>query len=166
MPYPELLRMFDAGMADTNRYALGTRWLAELTDDAVTALAEGAATRTSPFSLLVLHQFHGAAARVAPDATAFALRRDHLLAEVIAVWEAGAEGEDPAVTAAAHLEWTEQVSTALAPGALPGGYPNILGPDQADRAKLGYAGNADRLLAAKHRYDPDAVFTAVGAITP
>jgi hypothetical protein len=31
-------------------------------------------------SLLGRHQFHGAASRVAPDATAFALRRDHLLA--------------------------------------------------------------------------------------
>jgi len=32
-PYPEHLRMFDAGMAEGNRYALGTRWLTELTDD-------------------------------------------------------------------------------------------------------------------------------------
>ena len=42
MPYPELLRMFEAGSSAGNRYALGTRWLAELTDDAITALAEGA----------------------------------------------------------------------------------------------------------------------------
>ena len=33
-------------------------------------------------SLLAVHQFHGAATRVAPDATAFALRRNHFLAEV------------------------------------------------------------------------------------
>ena len=35
---------------------------------------------------------NGAAARVAPDATAFALRREHLLAEVIASWAPGAPG--------------------------------------------------------------------------
>ena len=41
MPYPELLRMFEAGSAAGNQYALGTRWLAELTDDAITALVGG-----------------------------------------------------------------------------------------------------------------------------
>jgi FAD/FMN-containing dehydrogenase len=165
MPYPELLRMFDAGIVEGNRYALSTRWLAELSDNAVTALAAGAAAGSSPFSLLALHHFHGAAARVAPDATAFALRQDHLLVEMIAAWAPGPDGEDPAVTAAPHLEWTAEISAALAAEALPGGYPNILGPQEADRTKLGYAGNAERLLAAKHRYDPDGVFTAIGAIT-
>jgi hypothetical protein len=164
MPYPELLRMFDAGIIEGNRYGLSTRWLAELSDNAVTALAAGAATGSSPFSLLALHHFHGAAARVAPDATAFALRQDHLLVEMIAAWAPGPEGEDPAAAAAPHLEWAAEISAALAAEALPGGYPNILGPQEADRTKLGFAGNAERLLAAKHRYDPDGVFTAIGAI--
>jgi FAD/FMN-containing dehydrogenase len=156
--YPDLLRMFDEGMVDGHRYALGTRWLGELSDDDVAALAEGAATRSSPFSLLALHHFHGAAARVAPDATAFALRREHLLAEVIAAWPPGPEGEQP------HRAWVRQVTDTLAPGALPGGYPNILGPEDVDRVRLGYGANAARLLAAKRRYDPDGVFTAVGAL--
>jgi FAD/FMN-containing dehydrogenase len=165
MPYPEMLRMFEAGMADDNRYALGTRWLPELTDDAIAALIAGAATLSSPFSLLALHHFHGAATRVAPEATAFALRRDHVLAEVIAAWSPGPPGQDPAITAGPHLEWVHEVCDALAPSALPGGYPNILGPEDAKRAKLGYGDNAPRLLAAKRRYDPDGVFTAIGAIS-
>ena len=165
MPYPDLLRMFDAGMATGNRYALGTRWLTDLTDDAISALAVGAVTRSSPFSLLVVHQFHGAATRVASDETAFALRQDHLLAEVIAAWPSGPTGEDSAFTAAPHREWVDQVTSALTPGALPGGYPNILGPQDGGRVKRGFAGNAERLLAAKRRYDPDGVFTAIGAIT-
>src|SRR4051794_4164454 len=126
--YPELLRMFEAGATSVNRYALGTRWLGELTDPAIDVLIEAAATCSSPLSLLALHQFHGAATRVAPEATAFALRRPHLLAEVIAAWPPGPAGADPAVAAAPHLEWIERTSSALAPGALPGGYPNILGP--------------------------------------
>ena len=158
MPYSELLRMFEAGSASGNRYALGTHWLPELTDETITALAEGAATRSSPTSLLALHQFHGAASRVAPDATAFALRRDHLLAEVIAAWPPG-EADGP------HVEWIKTTTTALAPGAIPGGYPNILGPEDSDRIRLGFAGNVDRLLAAKHRYDPDATFAAIAALT-
>lgn len=158
MPYPDLLRMFDAGSAAGNRYALGTRWLPELTDDAISALAEGALSRSFPGSLLAVHHFHGAAARVASDATAFALRQNHLLAEVIAAWT-------PDEAAAPQVEWMETVAAALAPGAIPGGYPNMLGPGDTDRLRLGFAGNVDRLLAAKHRYDPDGIFAAVAALS-
>jgi FAD/FMN-containing dehydrogenase len=83
---------------------------------------------------------------------------------VIAAWQPGPAGQDPVVTAAPHLEWIEEVSAELAPGALPGGYPNILGPQDAERTKLGYGRNAERLLALKRRYDPDGVFSAIGAI--
>ncbi|MFS0700954.1 FAD-binding oxidoreductase [Cellulomonas sp. 179-A 4D5 NHS] len=164
VPYPELIRMFEAGSPAGRSYALGTRWLPELTDDAVRTLVDAAASCPSPSSLLALHHFHGAGARVAPDATAFALRRDHLLAEVIAAWEP--PGTDPAGAAAVQRAWVDEVSAALAPGALPGGYPNILGPDDAARTRLGFGANADRLLAAKHRYDPDGAFSAIGALAP
>lgn len=157
VPYPALLRMFDAGSTAGQHYALGTRWLAELTEDAIAALVEGAATRTSAKSLLMVHQFHGAAARVAPDATAFALRRDHLLAEVIGAWA-------PDDDAAPHGDWIQRTTAALAPGALPGGYPNILGPEDTERIRLGFGANLDRLRAAKHCYDPDGTFTAIAAL--
>ena len=78
-------------------------------------------------SLLALHQFHGAATRVAPDATAFALRRNHLLAEVIAAWT-------PGEAAAAHLEWVETATAALAPGAIPGGCLLYTSPSPRDRS--------------------------------
>lgn len=160
VPYPELIRMFEAGAAPGQHYALGTRWLPTLTDEAIEVLADAAASAPSASSLLALHHLHGAAARVAPDATAFALRRDHLLAEVIAVGSPADAG--PEATAAQHA-WVRRVADALAPGALPGGYPNILGPDDHDRVRLGFGANADRLLAAKRRYDPDGVLAAVGA---
>jgi hypothetical protein len=59
----------------------------------------------------------------------------------------------------------DRVSSGLALGARAGGYPSILGPQDGDRTKLGYGPNAGRLVAAKHRYDPDGVFSAIGAIT-
>ena len=67
--------------------------------------------------------------------------------------------------AAVHLEWLQNSTAALAPGAIPGGYPNILGPEDAERTRLGFGGNVDRLLAAKHRYDPDGTFTAIAALS-
>jgi hypothetical protein len=119
---------------------------------------EGAVTRSSPLSLLAVHQFHGAATRVGTDETAFAVRRPHLLAEVIAAWT-------PADGAEQHLTWLDAATSALAPGAIPGGYPNILGTADSGRARLGFASNLDRLLAAKDRYDPDNAFTAIAALS-
>ena len=121
------------------------------------AHADGALTRSSPMSLLAVHQFHGAATRVAPDATAFALRQPHLLAEVIGAWTPG-EATEP------HLSWVESATAALAPDAIPGGYPNILGPADAERVRLGFGANLDRLRAVKRRYDPDHTFTAIAAL--
>ena len=158
LPYGDLIRMFEQGARPGQHYTLGTRWLPTLSDHAIQVLAEAASTWSSASSLLALHHFHGAATRVAPDATAFALRSEHLLAEVIAAWPGG----DPTP----HRAWVERVTDALAPGALPGGYPNILGPADADRVRDGFGANADRLLAAKRRYDPDGVLTAIGAIGP
>jgi len=157
MPYPELLRLFEAGSAAGNGYALDTHWLPELTDEAIAALLEAAVGRTSPRSLLALHQFHGAAARVPEGTTAFALRRPHLLAEVIAAWTPDEDGER-------HRTWLREATATLAPGALPGGYPNILSTSDGARAEAGFADNADRLRAAKRRYDPDGVFAAVAAL--
>jgi hypothetical protein len=42
--------------------------------------------------------------------------------------------------------------------ALPGGYPNFLGGDDAERAVKSYGRNAERLIRAKRHYDPDDVF--------
>ncbi|MEH0934912.1 BBE domain-containing protein [Micromonospora psammae] len=141
-------------MVDGNHYLLRTRWLPELTDDAVEVLVDAARRVSSPYSAIALHHFHGAASRVGVTDTAFGLRADHLLAEVIAVW---APGDEPG----AHRDWAERTSAALAPLALPGGYPNLLAPDETDRVRLAYGGNWERLCRAKRRYDPRGVFSAV-----
>jgi hypothetical protein len=52
------------------------------------------------------------------------------------------------------------VVRALGPVALPGGYPDLLGPDDDERARESYGANLGRLLAAKRRYDPDNVFAS------
>ena len=40
-----------------------------------------------PFSTIILHHFRGAATRVPLAATAFGLRQEHFMVEVIAAWE-------------------------------------------------------------------------------
>ena len=56
-----------------------------------------------------------------------------------------------------HREWARCVRDALAPLALPGGYPNLLAGDR-QRAGEAFGPNRRRLLNAKRHYDPDHVF--------
>ncbi|SCF42076.1 FAD-binding oxidoreductase [Micromonospora mirobrigensis] len=154
LPYEDVLRMFDGGMVDGNHYLLRTRWLPGLPDGAVEALVAAARQVSSPYSAIALHHFHGAATRVGAADTAFGLRTAHSLVEVIAAWA-------PADPAGPHREWADATSVALAPYALPGGYPNLLAPEETDRVLLAYGANVDRLRRAKRRYDPEGVFSAV-----
>ncbi|WP_406083396.1 FAD-binding oxidoreductase [Micromonospora zamorensis] len=154
MPYADALRMFDGGMVDGNHYLLRTRWLPALTASTVDVLVDAARQVSSPFSALAVHHFHGAATRVRLADTAFGLRTDHLLTEIIAVWAPGDQARP-------HREWAEHTSAALAPHALPGGYPNLLAPEETDRVQLAYGANWPRLRRAKHRYDPRDLLTAV-----
>jgi FAD/FMN-containing dehydrogenase len=157
MPYAAALSMFDANIVEGNHYLLRSRWLAELSATAADALVAGAAALSSPFSTLIVNRFHGAAARVDPAATAFANRAPHQVVEVIAVWP-------PTDTADRHRDWADSVAAALDPVSLPGGYPNLLGPDDDARARDSFGGNLGRLLAAKRTYDPDSVFSAIPAL--
>ena len=59
-----------------------------------------------------------------------------------------------------HRQWAKNLSKALAPMALPGGYPNMLGPDDSEQIFFAYGSNAERLMAAKKRFDQDDVFSS------
>jgi FAD/FMN-containing dehydrogenase len=163
MPYPAALGMFDRAIDDTNHYLLRSRWFRTLDATAVDALLAGAAAVTSPFSVLVVNHFHGAATRIDPAATAFAQRAPHQVVEVIAAWNP-AQGNPSDRHSDRHRQWADDVARALDPIALPGAYPNLLGPDDDRRARASYGPNLTRLLAAKRHYDPDNVFSAVPAL--
>jgi hypothetical protein len=111
------------------------------------------AARSSPLSLIALHHFHGSPTRVRTDATAFGIRQEHYLVEVLASWEPAAKGP-------AHRAWAQSLFEALAPGALPGGYPNLLGPDDRKQIAAAYGDNLKRLQRAKRLFDPNHVLSA------
>jgi FAD binding domain-containing protein/berberine-like enzyme len=134
--------------------AIETRTLAAFTPEVVAALHRGGEAFTSPLSLISLHHFHGAGARVPVQDSAFAQRTPHLVAEFIARWTPGDAGAEQ------HRSWAGALSGDLAPAALPGGYANLLGPDAIDQIPHLYGPNTERLLAIKARVDPDNVFVA------
>lgn len=152
--YPASLRANDELFSARGHYAMGTRNVPELTPGAIDTLIELFQARTSSGSLIYWHHFHGAASRVPPADTAFGVRRDHVMIELIARWPDGEEGST-------HRGWIREAADALAPHALPGGYPNLLGPDSHEQIAHAYGPNAPRLLAAKARYDPKGTFEAI-----
>lgn len=116
-------------------------------------LVTSAQVRPGPGAGIGLRQFHGAATRIGADDTAFGLRDRHVVVEISA-------GRGPAEEPGAYRDWADQVSVALAPHALPGGYPNFLAPHQHEQIRHAYGNHAARLLEIKGCYDPDGVFTA------
>jgi len=131
MSCSDLLAMYDAHVVNGRHYAVKTRWISAMTPEVISKLIAAGTNRTSPFTVIALHHFHGAATRVPLDATAFGLRREHFLVEIIAAWE-------PGDNIAIRRQWAQNLSRALAPAALPGGYPNLLGPEEVDRIALAY----------------------------
>jgi Berberine and berberine like len=141
---------------DGRHYAIRTCNLAGLTAQAATAILTAGTARTSPLCAINLHHFHGAATRVALTATAFGIRREHFMAEIIASW-LPADGDDGTV----HRQWADTTAEHLGPHALPGGYANLLTTDHPQQVAHAYGPNTARLTAVKDAYDPDRVFTAI-----
>ncbi len=150
-----LLSMFDAMIVDGLRVHIETCSLDTLDGDSIDALVGAMANAVSPGCAILTHEFKGAACRVAADATAFGLRRAHILIEVLTMFP---EPRDVSDTQR-HIAWARQTRQAFT-SAHPGGYPNLLGRDDPARAAASYGGNAARLVKAKRRYDPDNVFSS------
>jgi len=74
MPYLELQTMMDAARPAGRRCAMRSHFMAELPDGVLEAIITHFARAPSPLSVAIIEHCHGAIARVAPDATAFALR--------------------------------------------------------------------------------------------
>lgn len=134
-----------------------TRNVASLTPSVVHHLVEAGSTRISPLSALSIHPFHGAATRVPASMSAFGERRPHQMVEIVGQWEVGT---------APDVAWVDRVHASLAADAMPGGYPNLLGPHDLDQVRAAYGTGTGRLLAVKARIDPEGVFTATPLPAP
>jgi FAD/FMN-containing dehydrogenase len=156
MTYTEMLAPFDAQLAEVAgwHWEIRTRSLPALVPGAVDAIIAAVAGKTSPYSMVNWHHFHGAATRIPAEAIAFGLRQEHFMVEIVASWEP--DGSDDAV----HRQWAEDLWNNLAPFALPGGYANLLGQNDCEQAAAAYGDNAARLRALKRRFDPDRVFAS------
>jgi hypothetical protein len=156
MTYGDMLAVFDAWVdaADGCHWETRTRSLPALTPDVIDVITRAVADRTSPYSMVNWHHFHGAATRIPAEKIAFGLRHEHFMVEIVAGWKP--DGSN----AATHRQWAQDLWEALAPFALPGGYANFLTPHNREQVRDAYGGNGARLTALKRRFDPDGVFAS------
>lgn len=149
--HAEVMALFGSFVPDGLAWDIRTRTVATLGPGTARALQAAGESLPSPQAMVSTHHFHGAATR-AGDGACFGLRRDHLVVEILA-------GRPPGA-ADAPWAWADAVADDLAADALPGGYPNLLGPDRDEQIADAYGPHAERLLAVKRRLDPDGALTA------
>jgi hypothetical protein len=152
--YGGSLTLFDPYIVYGQRTFMETCWIPRVDSGSIDVFIEAMETAASPGCAVFTHEFKGAASRVPAEATAFGLRRDHVLVEILASF---ADRRDPCEEQQ-HRRWTRATLQAFDGMALPGGYPNFLVAADAERVAKSYDCNAERLIKAKRRYDPDNVF--------
>jgi FAD/FMN-containing dehydrogenase len=155
MPYLASLRAFDAFIVDGRRTFAETCWLPALDGAASDVFIRAMETTIFPGSCAIFtHEFKGAASRVPEEATAFGLRRDHVLVGILAA----CDDRSDKCEEERHRQWARAARDALDTVALPGGYPNLLAAGEPERAMKSYGRNAERLIRAKRHYDPENIF--------
>jgi FAD/FMN-containing dehydrogenase len=99
----------------------------------------------------MLEHMHGAATRVAPDATAFHARKEGFDLVILSLWEQAADDES-------NRNWTREFYAAMSPWSAGSAYGNAFSED--DRARFGeaYGSNYERLSKIKAKYDPSNRF--------
>jgi FAD/FMN-containing dehydrogenase len=161
MTLEQVLTMFDALIVTGRDCETQTRTLPALSSEAISLIIDAGDNMTSPGSSIVWHHTHGAPTRVSAGATPFGYRSEHFMLDVIAAWE-----HEERYDGAVHRQWARKVSRSLEPIALPGGYPNMLGPEEHDQIPHSYGANLARLQEVKLRVDPDRMFTSATSLPP
>jgi len=156
MPFGKHLKIFDPFIVNGQRVFMETCWLPSLGSSSIDVLVQATVIAASPGCAIFTHEFKGAASRVPPDATAFGLRRDHVLVEILAAF---ADRSDP-LEEQRHQQWAQTTLNAFSRLALPSGYPNILPSGSPQRATESFGSNAETLIKAKRQYDRDNVFAS------
>jgi FAD/FMN-containing dehydrogenase len=134
-------------------------FISEVSDGVIQAAIEAYSRVPSPLSSILFFPIHGAASRVAADATAYP-HRGGVHMGLYSLWN------DPSQNAP-NIAWVREVWDAIQPFVPGGVYVNELGDDEGDdRVQQAYSANYDRLARIKATYDPQNLFHLNANIKP
>ncbi len=159
MPFLKLQSQLDAGAPPGLLNYWKSAYLKSLDDDCMNVILRHFHAAPSRLTQIHIQHLQGAMGRVAEDATAFSHRDALCVLNIVSKWT------DPAENGK-NVAWTRSLSTALEPHAA-GAYVNFMGDEGQDRVRAAYsAGNYQRLVQLKERYDPDNFFSLNQNIRP
>ena len=148
--YAELQEIFGRMPPGLRNYWSG-RFLHDLPDEAI-ELTANHLRPADVYGTILLEPMHGAAARIPPDATAFAGREAKYNATFIGFWQNPDDDERRVATARAY-------SAGLAPWTLGGGYLNYASEPAGETLETEFGTERfARLGAVKRQFDPDNTF--------
>ena len=159
LPLPALNTVFDGLYCPGDQWYWRAAFVESVPDESIAANHEWAEKMPTWKSGMHLYPVSGAPARVANDATAWAYRDANWVQVIVGV------DPDPA-NAGAIRDWAIGYSEAVYPYSMGGAYLNMIMDEGADRVKLSYRGNYDRLARVKAQYDPENVFRVNQNIAP
>jgi hypothetical protein len=159
MRFVEVQRMLDHAFPEGFRHYWKAHFVRTLNEAAIDTLVSFAESKASPTTSIVLQQFHGAAARVAPSATAFAHRHQQYNLIIVSMWTDHAEADR-------NIRWTRDLSETMGAFTEQDVYVNDLGEEGEERVMAAYGLNYERLSALKKKYDPTNFFRLNHNIKP
>jgi len=153
IPYVALNGMLDAAFPKGALNYWKAPFLDKLDDGAIDAAVAAMEACPSPMSQILFEHFHGAATRVATDATAYALRSRGYNVNILGEWLDATQTDT-------NTKWVRDTYAALRPFASGRRYANYIGADEMtdDGVAAVYGPNLPRLREVKRKYDPENVF--------
>jgi FAD/FMN-containing dehydrogenase len=151
LPYVEQNRLSDERLPRGALNYWKSAFFTELSDAAVATLLECFEQVPSAMTLCVIESMGGAAARVAPTATAYPHREPGYSLLILAQWSEPADTPD-------NIAWARDTFEALRPHMADRRYMNYMSADDGGYVHDAYGPNYERLVEIKQVYDPDNVF--------
>ena len=158
-PYTGWQQAFDPLLTPGARNYWKSHNFTHIDDGLIDTVIDYAKRLPSPHTEIFIGQLGGAAARVAPDATAYVQRDAEFVMNVHGRWERPEED-------AAGIRWARALTADTAKFATGGVYINFITADESDRVHAAYGGNYERLVAIKNKYDPTNLFRMNHNIQP
>jgi FAD/FMN-containing dehydrogenase len=153
MPYTTLNTLLDASLPRGARNYWKSHFVNNLTDAVIDMVIDQFMSSPSPMCQVLFEHFHGAATRVTPSQTAYAMREPGFNMLYLSQWMNPADDE-------ACIGWARKSYEAARPHVGQRRYVNYLDHDDVGDACANavYGPNLSRLRDVKRQYDPDNVF--------
>lgn len=151
MPYAMWQQAFDPLLTSGARNYWKSHNLDGIPDGLVDALLEAISTLPSPQCEIFFGQIGAQTSRVPVEATAYSSRDTQYAMNVHGRWDNASDDER-------CIGWARAFFDSAAPFALGSVYVNFMTQEEGGRVADAYGPNYERLVAVKHRYDPQNLF--------